>query len=233
MSTEWRIYTMPQSFMDDKSVPTHWRLLWLLNWFFLNGNSVWKSNATLWKELWVSERSVTRAIVILEKMQLIFIRRTKTSRTIEMFFWPKNIDSRGVDTNVEGGRHECLPNSVSIIQKVNSESIIHNHDSEDFQEKNTRKKWSIKERKEIIIDFENKELQKTWEDFQDYRKEIKKAITDQGKKNLLKKLNQYSPETATKMLEESMINWWQWVFELKWETERSKKMQQIANYNFT
>lgn len=45
------IYTMPQAFMDDKSVPTHWRLLGYLNGFFINGKSVWASSATIAEEL--------------------------------------------------------------------------------------------------------------------------------------------------------------------------------------
>lgn len=128
------VYTMPQVFMDDKSVPTHWRLLGYLNGFFLNGKSVWASNETIAKELHVDEKSITRAVSKLEKLQLIKTKRTKNSRVIKSYQKDDPVEEvtndevdeiqtdtggGGVDTNVHAtgtfvsmpDGHQCPSNS--------------------------------------------------------------------------------------------------------------------------
>ena len=76
------VYTMPQSFMDDKSVPAHWRLLGYLNGFFINGNAVWASNETIGEKIGCSPRSIQTAVKTLEDKGLIVCERTRRTRII-------------------------------------------------------------------------------------------------------------------------------------------------------
>lgn len=54
-----------------------------------------------------------------------------------------------------------------------------------------------------------------WEEWQQYRKEIKKPLKPTSIKYQLRKLKEYPPETAAAMLTQSIENQWQGIFELK------------------
>jgi hypothetical protein len=119
-------YTMPQLFIEDKQVPTRWRLLAYLNGFFLNGQVVWSSNETISEELGVDEKSVQRAVKELDDRGLIECKRTKSSRVIYPCNRKKESSqgwtsvSRGwtsVSTPLDG--HQCPP-----ISDIISDSII-------------------------------------------------------------------------------------------------------------
>ena len=56
--------------------------------------------------------------------------------------------------------------------------------------------------------------QGTWEDFKEHRKQIKKPMTPLAETRLLNKLSKYSVEVAIEMLDRSIENGWQGVFEL-------------------
>lgn len=56
---------------------------------------------------------------------------------------------------------------------------------------------------------------KTWEEFIEYRKAKKKKLSPTGASKLLVKLSQFPVATAVAMLNQSMENDWQGVFELK------------------
>ena len=54
-----------------------------------------------------------------------------------------------------------------------------------------------------------------WEEWKQYRKEIKKPLKATSIKYQMKKLKKYTPETAAAMLVQSIENQWQGIFELK------------------
>ena len=124
------IYTMPGSFMEDKDVPTRWRLYGYLNSFFINGKPVYASNDYLATQLEVSDRSIQNAIKELEGLGLVHCTRTKTSRIINP---TKRRTSRGETEQHTGvkpvspptkendikGRSQFHPNS-----EINSESRL-------------------------------------------------------------------------------------------------------------
>lgn len=68
--------------MNDSSVPAHWRLLGILNGFFINGKKVYASNEWFAEQLKCSTRTVTDAISKLEQLGKIHCERTRTSRVI-------------------------------------------------------------------------------------------------------------------------------------------------------
>lgn len=56
---------------------------------------------------------------------------------------------------------------------------------------------------------------KTWEEFKEHRRLIKKPMTDLAMEKMLKRLSGERTETAIAMLEQSIENGWQGVFEIK------------------
>lgn len=65
------IYTLPEEFITDKSVPVHWRLYALINGFWINGLSVYASNKYFAEKLECTERHISGCLEILEKMGLL------------------------------------------------------------------------------------------------------------------------------------------------------------------
>ena len=66
----------------------------------------------------------------------------------------------------------------------------------------------------------NKELsdfEKTFEEFKLHRREIKSKMTKRAEDMILKKLNELADNEEDKILilEQSIENWWKWIFELK------------------
>lgn len=59
------------------------------------------------------------------------------------------------------------------------------------------------------------EFIKTWSDFKEHRKQIKKKMSDIAIARMLKKLGRYPVEVAIQMLDTSIENGWQGVFEPK------------------
>ena len=55
----------------------------------------------------------------------------------------------------------------------------------------------------------------SWTDFQEHRKQMKKPMTDLAKQRMLAKLEKQGVDTAIVMLENSIENGWQGVFEIK------------------
>lgn len=110
---------MPESFMDDQSVPTHWRLLGILNGFFFNNKDVYASNTWFQEQLGCTQKTVSDAIAKLEELGLVHCVRTRTSRVIKkggsnQLLWgqyPTTIP----DSN------ELLPNSDNNSDSLNCE----------------------------------------------------------------------------------------------------------------
>ena len=61
----------------------------------------------------------------------------------------------------------------------------------------------------------DKVFRDTWSEFKDHRVQIKKRLSVAGENKSLKYLDEFQLNTATKMLEQSIRNGWQGIFELK------------------
>ena len=107
-----RIYSMPEEFMYDQNVPAHWRVLGILNGFFLNRKKVYASNKWFSEQLGCSERTITEAIGTLERIGKISCKRTKTTRVI---------------TDVKDS-DELLPPSQSTAIPLDSNELLSNAD---------------------------------------------------------------------------------------------------------
>jgi len=89
------------------------------------------------------------------------------------------------------------------------------------------KEKDIKSKKELVVYFENLELNKTFIDFMKMRKSLKNgAMTERAIKMMINKLNGYDIDVAIQMLEQSILNNWKDVYDLKVEHKKLSKTQQ-------
>lgn len=68
---DMKVYSMPEAFMGDQSVPIKWRLYGLLNGFWINGLTVYAANKHFSDKLGCTERHVRRALEELEVDKLV------------------------------------------------------------------------------------------------------------------------------------------------------------------
>jgi len=112
-------YTMPEKFLEDASVPTKWRLLAILNGFFISKGSFFGSNDWLMSQLDVSQQSISHAVTQLEKDGLISVERTITTRIISA--------CKGTNELVGAYKLTCTPPTNELVPNSdnnNSDSII-------------------------------------------------------------------------------------------------------------
>lgn len=114
----------------------------------------------------------------------------------------------GMQHSLIGGVKQSLPNNINI------DNII---DNKDKKEKKTS------EFDEILNQIEDKKLKETLIEFIKMRKSIKKPMTTHALELLIKKLNRITTDIGIQiqMLEQSILNGWQDVYELKQEIKQN------------
>lgn len=110
-------YSMPESFLKDKSVPARWRVLGVINGFILNGGCFYGSNEWLMEQLDCSEQTVSNAFAELERLGEIRTERTK--RTRKVYKTSRDPKQLGSETQVGSTRDPSWfgSNSVSNSEK--------------------------------------------------------------------------------------------------------------------
>lgn len=76
------IYTLPEQFIEDKSVPLHWKLYTIVNGFWISGRPVFASNTYFAEKLRCTERNVQLCLAKLEEMGLLERIGQSQNRTI-------------------------------------------------------------------------------------------------------------------------------------------------------
>jgi len=114
------IYTMPESFLKDKSVPARWRVLGVINGFLINGGCFYGSNEWMMEQLACSEQTVSNAFDELEKLGEVRIERTR--RTRKVYRTLRDPSQLGSETQVGSLRDPSWfgTNSVSNSEKNTS-----------------------------------------------------------------------------------------------------------------
>ena len=116
---------------------------------------------------------------------------------------------------------ECLTN---VKQMLNENRIEENRIEENIEEKNIKK-----ENNTTVYDkkyFENQEVNNLFIEFLKIRKKIKAVNSELAIKKLVNKLNNYEDIKKIKMLENSIVNSWKDVYELKEKKETAlEKLQ--------
>ena len=117
---------------------------------------------------------------------------------------------------------DCDPINEKIDTPINEK--IEDNNTRYNNTRYNNKKINKKEKVEIESVYKSKEFKKAFYDFVDMRYEIKKIPTKIAIKMIIKKLEKVgNEELAIQMLERSIINSWQDVFEIKERSENGKK----------
>jgi len=76
-------------------------------------------------------------------------------------------------------------------------------------------KTNIHKQGVLILPFQSDQFKKTWLEFKEMRFKIKKPLTHRAEEMILAKVEKETPETAIKILEQSIEHCWQTVYPLK------------------
>lgn len=107
----------------------------------------------------------------------------------------------------------------------------HSPEQEEEEEVDKKKKKST-DTKSVKTDFvipdslNDKEFTTAFENFKQHRQEIKKPLTQRSGNMILKNLSAFSPHIASKMIEQSIMNGWQGVFELKNQSAKTNQKKE-------
>lgn len=113
---------MPESFIEDESVPVKWRLYGIINGYWVNGLPVYASNRYFSQRLNCTSRHISRALEVLERDKLI-------NRNVDGY--RRLILQGGMTPDVRGGRPGMSqtpdvggqPNASSIAFNIKSELV--------------------------------------------------------------------------------------------------------------
>ena len=143
------IYTMPEQFMEDSSVPVLWRLYGMLNGFWVNGLTVYAANKYFSEKLKCSERTVRMSLELLEKKGLVRREVSGYKRTI----YPGGAIKEDEGGSPTAGGEEAplpprrkphfLPMHLSNATNKSSEVSLHVESSHDGEEKPPKKERVI------------------------------------------------------------------------------------------
>lgn len=129
------VYTLPEQFLEDSSVPFRWKLYALLNGFWISGKEVFASNEWIAKKLKCSERQVQRTIKELEDLGLLSRQGVSQNRRI----------MPGTTPAVVGGRR----------QKAQGDDASRPHISDSIADNIIISSFEKQSEEEIVIEDEN------------------------------------------------------------------------------
>ena len=143
-----------------------------------------------------------------------YIKRIRSSGVNNRYYISENIEelsSIKIDTDIK--------NNTGSSIKIDTRGSIKNDTLQVLYTSNKKEKEKSKTNLDKIIEAytENDSLKETIKDFIKMRKTIKKPVTDKSLKLTLNKLDKYGKNDLEKIeiLENSIMNCWQGVFELK------------------
>lgn len=97
------IYTLPERFIKDPSVPLRWKLYTIINGFWISGKPVFAGNEFFAEKLGCSERHVRECLLELEKMYLITRHGSSQKRRIIPGGHGVDPDEEGRSPELRGG----------------------------------------------------------------------------------------------------------------------------------
>jgi DNA replication protein DnaD len=146
----------------------------------------------------ISIKNVRTAIERFEKLEFLANESTKQNRLITVLNW---------------GLYQSAEENRQSNRQTGGKGVATN--------KNVRMKEDKKNKEYINI---GTQLETAIDDFKEFRKKIKKPMTDRAVELLIDKLNKLASDDVTKIaiLNQSIVNGWQGVFPLKQDTPQSK-----------
>ena len=178
----------------DKDIKNELGLLLIVSSLCAEKGYCFASNKYLADLFGITEVSVSTKLKKLEQKNYIEIEYQKRgceviSRKIRL----KNILIDGLKNFKSTVKKNLKDNNISI-----------NNISINKKENNKKKKY-----------FENEEVNNIFIEFLEQRKKMKAVNSDRAINLLINKLNKYDDDTKIKMIEQSILNSWKGIFELK------------------
>jgi len=145
-------------------------------------------------------KKTTRFLELLEKDNMVELNKSKNGTTIKIINY--NIYQQNQeDTKQKVGQQKDnkRDNNSSYINKENKEINIKENISKDIQKKY----------------FESLKVNSLFNDFLEQRTKLKAVNSERAISALINKLNNYDENTQIKMIENSIVNSWKGLFEIK------------------
>ncbi|MDK8182079.1 hypothetical protein [Paenibacillus sp. UMB4589-SE434] len=151
----------------------------------------------------IDESKVQRILKSFENEQQIEQQTSNKNRLISIVSWPDYQDCEQQD------EHQVNNNCTTTEQQVNTNKNVKNLKNERIKE--------LKDIKTFAVYTSNTDLNYALESFVEFRKKIKKPMTDRAIDLLLSKLDKLATNDEEKIaiLEQSILNGWQSVFPVK------------------
>jgi len=197
------IYTLPEAFINDESVPVKWRLYGIINGFWVNGLTVYAANKYFCDKLGCAERTVSYALAELEKDNLVKREVIGHHRTI----FPGGVISEDPAMGLQGGSNgvagdpamglqpNASSNASNILAEETSESSSEGEDvkyvqtDEDGNEYKKRVNKTTKEMQAVFDIFSDNLERKVWKMREIERKSAQALYDEHGVEELRKRYN--------------------------------------------
>ena len=205
---------IPMPIFEDKDLsPTEKLLYGLITALVTDRGYCFASNSYLAEKMNLHEVSVSKTLKKLEKksyIKLVYLKEGSVVKNRKIYLDERlaktltDTISENAKTTISANakeRYKAIKGSNKYIKEINKESF-----------------------------FLNKNLDETFKKYLIMRCEKKCKATETTMESLVKKLNKYNIEIAIKMLEYSIDNGYQGVFELKNNNQNIKKQKDKPNW---
>ena len=173
------------------------------------------------KETGLSKSTLIKCLKELEELGYIISEKAAGNNNKYFIDSSIKISSSKNDSSTKNDTSSSTKNDTGVVLKM-----IHKNKQENKQKNNNSDL-------EVIVEAytDNKELKETIIDFIEIRKSIKKKLTERALKTILNKLDKIALNDYEKIeiLENSIINCWQGIFEIKKEAHNAGVNQ---NYRY-
>ena len=170
------------------------------------------SHSRLIKETGLSKSTLIKCLKELEELGYIISEKSTGSNNKYFIDSSIKISSSKNDSSTKNDTSSSTKNDTGVVL-----NLVHKNKQENKQKNNNSDL-------EVIVEAytDNKELRETIFDFIEMRKSIKKKLTERGLKGILNKLDKIALNDYEKIeiLENSIMNCWQGVFEIKKEAHK-------------
>lgn len=205
------IYACIYGFSQAEDQAFYGGLQYLADWTNSTKSGVIKCLKSL-----VEKNYISKVEKVINGVKFCEYRATKLHGVYNKVAW-------GMQQSCMGGIQQSLPNNINI-----------NNIEDSIEDKKKERKASTKTTYDTIIsDYtDNDSLKETLVEFIKMRQRIRKPMTDKALALLLKNLDKLASDDPTKIkiLEQSIMNSWQGVFELKNNNNYGKRGNQDDGY---
>ena len=177
-------------------------------------------------------KKIKTFLSLLEQDEMITADRTKNGTLLTLVNYSVYQDSG--NTKETQTKHKGNAKETRREHEGNTKETIRERNNNDNNENNENNE-TMKQKPIMPERFfpDNDLLEKTFADFRDMRKKIKAPMTDRAVDLMVGKIKKLDPGTAVKMLEQSIMNGWKDIYELKDDNKDPAGNRQQPRGRFT